>query len=455
MTKNQKILTGLFALILVLFVIGVTYAYFTATVTNNSTAVSVTTTQLANLEMTSLKSETGTPVYPGWMGWQGIDVHATGSGSVVYDLTLNISGDTAVKSDVQIDVCKIENTQEALAANQVTYTAATAQVNTSVTPVQYYMSGGVVTLPSGCTSVLSGATLTSLGTSKVISEAGGKELTPGNRDRYYIKITYVNDTSAAQTQGQAFTITPSISTKAVQIPPVVFCETTPDSGTYGECNPANMTIGQRVKIAKSGQPDQYFRYVRTTDNGVTSLNECADGAESSACNDTNANGKVGIPGAGYIRLLAEYNLNVGGNQYKVNNVVVNDGIQDEHVFGYKNGYTTYGNIAFGPSNSSYAASNVKTYVENYASILNTRYGINVTGSVMTKAEIMNLCGLSGSGTCANTYSWVYNTSYWSGSAGKADNVWFVYSDAIFSNYGCSNTDHLGARAVIQISASSI
>ena len=185
MNRKQKILTGLFAAILVLFVIGVTYAYFTATVTNDSTAVSVTTTQLANLEMTSLKSETGTPVYPGWMGWQGIDVHATGSGKVIYDLTLNISGDSEVKNDVQIDVCKIENTQVALAANQVTFTAATAQVNTSVTPVRYYMSGGVVTLPNGCTSVITSSTLASKAPSVIISAAGGKTIDAGDIDRYY------------------------------------------------------------------------------------------------------------------------------------------------------------------------------------------------------------------------------------------------------------------------------
>ena len=141
MTRKQKTLSILLGAILVLSVTMLTYAYFAIAnnFTGNTGIVEVTTTQLANLIMTSMKSEKGDPVYPGWVGYQGIEVHATGSGTTIYDLTLEITGGSNVKGEVQVAICKKENQTTALASSEFFYTAATAQVNTSVTPPQYYM----------------------------------------------------------------------------------------------------------------------------------------------------------------------------------------------------------------------------------------------------------------------------------------------------------------------------
>ena len=114
MTRKQKGLSIGLAAVLLLSVIAVTYAYFTSSVTKDTTAVTVETSQLANLTMTNIKSDATPPIYPGWVGYQAIEVAASGSGSTIYDLTLNISGGTNIKNDVTIEVCKIEDTQVAL-----------------------------------------------------------------------------------------------------------------------------------------------------------------------------------------------------------------------------------------------------------------------------------------------------------------------------------------------------
>ena len=214
MTRKQKILSVLLGTVLVLSVVAATYAYFTASVnrTGNTGIVEVTTTQLANLTMTSMKSAEGSPIYPGWVGYQGINVSATGSGSSYYDLSLEITGGSNVKGDVLVTICKVEDSNTALAAGDFTFTAATAQVDTSYSPVRYYMTNGSITLPSPCTNIVSAVTLASLGSSYQLTASGGKEIAAGKNDKYYISYTYENK-GQNQVQGENFTVTPVISAR--------------------------------------------------------------------------------------------------------------------------------------------------------------------------------------------------------------------------------------------------
>ena len=81
----------------------------------------------------------------------------------------------------------------------------------------------------------------------------------------------------------------------------------------------------------------------------------------------------------------------------------------------------------------------------------------LSGSAITKAEIFNLCSLSSGGYCANTYPWIYNTSYWSGSANGSTYVWDVYFDGQVSGgeYYWLNNNNYGARPIIQILVSAL
>ena len=156
--------------------------------------------------------------------------------------------------------------------------------------------------------------------------------------------------------------------------------------------------------------------------------------------------------SGTIRALAEYNINVGSNK----NMSVPEGLQHSTIRGYLDSGTMYGTVAFSSSiKSSYSTSIVKGYIDDYAALLNSTYGTNVTGDAITADEIKSLCNLSGGGTCTNTNPWVYTTSYWSGSTDGSYTVWYVRSNGIFDNDVFVNEFTFGVRPVIIISESSI
>ena len=197
----------------------------------NTGIVDVTTTQLASLTITSEKSTTQAPLYPGWVGYQMITVSATGSGSTVYKLDLNVEDQssvsaaalTALLGDVQYAACQVSNdTVAAAEADFAQHTLASAAVNSAGT--QYYMENGNVALPSSCTAIVadsandpaSGTKLTSTG---LKSLTASQSITAGKYDKYYIVYRYINKTegqSADQNaaQGASFTVTPALTVLA-------------------------------------------------------------------------------------------------------------------------------------------------------------------------------------------------------------------------------------------------
>ena len=300
----------------------------------------------------------------------------------------------------------------------------------------------------------------------IVNEAGGQAVSETDSvpegyevDRYTcnkansttVSITVENDKLKMTSNGAA-------SCKVYLIePPIITCETVANSGNYVACDATNMYVGERVKIGH-GANAQYFRYIRTRDT-TSQLNECGT-TSSTACADTSAS-TVGIPGVGYVRLLAEYNLNVGANIYSGGTT----GLQHEYVRGYVessiypnsyNGGYFYGTMVYGNGNdAAYSSSNVKAYVEQYANTLSTTYGLSgLSGSAITKAEIFNLCGLSlYFGYCTNTYPWLYQTTYWSGSATSSVSACYVYSDGSVYDRDFDINYGYGVRPVIQIAAS--
>ena len=182
---------------------------------------------------------------------------------------------------------------------------------------------------------------------------------------------------------------------------------------------------------------------------------------------------IGQEDSSHVKLLSKWNLNVGNNTQPGEL-----GIQNSKAIGYNNDSSTSVNnyypatVAFSSTNywydgsalkseygSSYPAyvydgnASIKTYVDTYVTYL-TNQGVNVSGRLISQEELVAL-GCNGTtrycdsnGTHGGTaLSWVYQTSYWSGSANGNYNVWSVHSDGRFRHYSCGSGS-FGVRPVI-------
>jgi len=160
-----------------------------------------------------------------------------------------------------------------------------------------------------------------------------------------------------------------------------------------------------------------------------------------------------------VKLLSMYNLYVGNSVDSDGNVTPlasPTGKQSELAKGYVDGAEEwYGTTAFSNTNSTYEGSIVEGYVNNYKTILEADYGVDVV-----EARLISFDELTDSETfacvefdyCSDKYPWIYSTSYWSGSADNYTyGVWVVYSDGFF-DINCDNVAHyFGVRPVITIS----
>ena len=109
----------------------------------------------------------------------------------------------------------------------------------------------------------------------------------------------------------------------------------------------------------------------------------------------------------------------------------------------------------GTNYSSYEGSIVEGYVNEYKSKLEAIGAEIEEARLITKEELEGLGCSASSHTCNTAPSFIYSTSYWSGSAASTRNVWSVDSHArINSNRYTYNTS-FGVRPVIGISISEI
>ena len=178
---------------------------------------------------------------------------------------------------------------------------------------------------------------------------------------------------------------------------------------------------------------------------------------------------IGQEESTHVKLLSKWNLNVGSNAKGTAT-----GLQDSAVRGYRSdGGTEYGTVAFSNTNywydsstsslkpaygSSYPAyvydsnSTLYQYVDNYVTYL-TNQGVNVSGRLIKQEELIGLeCSSSNRG-CSSEFGgtapeWVYQTSYWSGSASDSIRLWYVRSGGGFGNYSCDRGGDYGVRPVI-------
>ena len=222
--KNTTLLAVIGVAVMLVALVGATFAYFSISLntTNNAGIVNVTTTQLSGLILTSDKSEAGTPIYPGWVGYQYVDVYASGASgtSTAYDLSLDVVGSGAnintMLSNVQYAICSITDQSTAASASGfASTTLATATVNSAGT--EYSMTGGNVALPaSGCTNIVADnatpASGTKISTPHIITVATSAAIAGTKHDQYYIIYRYL-DTGSNQNDemGCAFTVTPVLT----------------------------------------------------------------------------------------------------------------------------------------------------------------------------------------------------------------------------------------------------
>ena len=168
-----------------------------------------------------------------------------------------------------------------------------------------------------------------------------------------------------------------------------------------------------------------------------------------------------------VTMLAKYNLYVGGEYNGSNWIAYGDkatGKQDSTMLGYvegqtiRKGTTEFSNTNYWSSTvSSYPAyvydsnSTLYSYVENYKTYLST---LGVTPNEARLITYEELTALGCSSNCTSAPSWVYATSYWSGSADDSSIVWYVFSTGSFNSIlSYSDSLNFGCRPVIVISKS--
>lgn len=164
-----------------------------------------------------------------------------------------------------------------------------------------------------------------------------------------------------------------------------------------------------------------------------------------------------------IKLFSKYNLDVGGvyenDFWSANDVEDMSGMQSSFLLGYSQVNSVhFGTTPFADSNycngycSNYSGSVVENYVLNYKTKVE-EFGIDVRiarlilDSELTDKETFNCEYLVG---CSSKFSWIYSTSYWTGTATNDTNLWAVtrdntYDDNIYSSY------RFGVRPVLIIS----
>ena len=190
-----------------------------------------------------------------------------------------------------------------------------------------------------------------------------------------------------------------------------------------------------------------------------------------------------------VTLLAHYNLKVG-NIYNSSGTKTGEysstdsgyGLQSSDAKGLS-GSTRNGTIAFSRINywygkvgsglnysGSYCSSNtytagtecayvydansyLKDYVDAYKEYLEGKGAIIKEARLLRVEEAFNL-GCENGGSCINAPSWVYETSYWLGSAWNNSYIFFVYSSGGFFNsyyyIDYSGSSSFGVRPVIII-----
>jgi len=255
--------------------------------------------------------------------------------------------------------------------------------------------------------------------------------------------------------------------------------TTKQTLSKGTTMPIKVRIEYRKDLIASDLPTGQvvldlsltLEYIQSDGTGTSVPNNGVGGSNISANGSLDAIGTVVTIGdqqfytigteGDNVKLFSMYNLYVGNSvdeDMNVTPLASPTGKQSKLAIGYFNGATEwYGTTAFSNDSTTYSGSIVEGYVNNYKTILEEDYGVDVVEArLITKDELTDeKIGCSeADNSCSTAPDFIYSTYYWSGSAYDADFVWTVSSSGVLgSNYFSSNG--CGVRPVIIISKSQI
>lgn len=182
---------------------------------------------------------------------------------------------------------------------------------------------------------------------------------------------------------------------------------------------------------------------------------------SEICFDTECFYVIGNDG-NVVKMLAKYNLYVGGKYENGTWTAYREeatGLQNSLMLGSTSAGKPYeGTVAF--STKSYwedikvypayvfgSGSITYDYVVNYKNYLE-KLGILILDARLISYEELKTLGCSSS--CKNTFSWVYSTNYWSGSANWGYGLYVVTIEGGFNTVDYNRNEDRGVRPVIEI-----
>ena len=382
-------------------------------------------------------------------------------GFAAFSTTLNISSSASVTPSSADFAVKFSTSQTSLVTDAVAPSSKTTGITTT--------NGTIVNSVSPTLSNLS-ASFNSPGQYVEYTVYARNE---GAYTAYLNNINYLGDKTCIASSGTTESLVQSACNSInikVTIGSTTYDDTTPIS-SHALAKGASETIKVRLEYAENGTAvDGSFKITFPSISLVYSTidNSSMDGKVIRVVSgDINTEGSIVAIGneqfyvigkeSGNIKLLSMYNLRVGNSVdegWKVTPLTNTTGIQDSEARGYVDGeYPFIGTTAFSNTNSTYSGSIVEGYVNSYKTYL-TNMGVDISSArLITKAELEKLGCNEDDNSCSDAPSWVYSTSYWSGSAYDANRVWSVNSDANFDfsiyNYGSA----FGVRPVIEISES--
>jgi len=180
---------------------------------------------------------------------------------------------------------------------------------------------------------------------------------------------------------------------------------------------------------------------------------------------------------GKIKLLSMYNLHVGNivdYNWNITPIVNPTGLQHKNAIGFRMneygdrilpdlGVIPFATEEYWSISTSETTKNVYSqssllyeHVENYGNYFHEKgIGIREIG-ILTYQDLMDIgCEVS---TCTNTYNWLYNTSYWLGTAENKkydDEIYCVQADGSIGTMPWNNNEDFGIRPYIVINESII
>ena len=385
-------------------------------------------------------------------------------GFAAFSTTLNISSSASVTPSSADFAVKFSTSQTSLVTDAVAPSSKTTGITTT--------NGTIVNSVSPTLSNLS-ASFNSPGQYVEYTVYARNE---GAYTAYLNNINYLGDKTCIASSGTTESLVQSACNSInikVTIGSTTYDDTTPIS-SHALAKGASETIKVRLEYAENGTAvDGTFKITFPSISLVYSTidNSSMDGKVIRVVSgDTNTEGSIVAIGNeqfyvigkenGNVKLLSMYNLRVGNSldeNHSATPLASPTGIQDKTAKGYVDGELSFIGITTFSSDSQkgtnyndYSGSIVEGYVNNYNSYLITQGVTPIEARLITKDELIGL-GCDGS-SCKNAPSWVYATSYWTGSTDDIYFVWAVF-DTNFGHFGYSTFDLFGVRPVIEISES--